>query len=86
LLARSRTHQSFVGTPKTLADLMENWLKQGACDGFNLLPLWFPGELELFVDEVVPILQRRNIYRREYEGETLRSHLGLNRLEMCRQN
>jgi alkanesulfonate monooxygenase SsuD/methylene tetrahydromethanopterin reductase-like flavin-dependent oxidoreductase (luciferase family) len=77
ILARSRTHQSFVGTPETLADHMQTWLNEGGCDGFNLLPAWFPGELELFVDQVVPVLQRRGIYRRDYEGGTLRSHLGL---------
>jgi alkanesulfonate monooxygenase SsuD/methylene tetrahydromethanopterin reductase-like flavin-dependent oxidoreductase (luciferase family) len=77
ILARSRTHQSFVGTPDLLADHMQMWLSQGGCDGFNLLPAWFPGELELFVEEAVPLLQRRGIYRRDYEGPTLRSHLGL---------
>jgi alkanesulfonate monooxygenase SsuD/methylene tetrahydromethanopterin reductase-like flavin-dependent oxidoreductase (luciferase family) len=83
ILARSRTHQSFVGTPETLADHMQTWLSQGGCDGFNLLPAWFPGELELFVDQVVPILQQRGIYRREYEGSTLRSHLGLAVPQTC---
>ncbi|MDR3535750.1 MAG: LLM class flavin-dependent oxidoreductase [Acetobacteraceae bacterium] len=77
ILARSRTHQSFVGTPETLADHMQTWLTQGGCDGFNLLPAWFPAELDLFVDEAVPILQRRGIYRHDYAGPTLRSHLGL---------
>lgn len=77
ILARSRTHQSFVGTPETLADHMAMWLHEGGCDGFNLLPAWFPGELELFVDQAVPVLQARGIYRRDYEGPTLRSHLGL---------
>jgi N-acetyl-S-(2-succino)cysteine monooxygenase len=77
ILARSRTHQSFVGTPETLADHMQAWLNEGGCDGFNLLPAWFPGELELFVDQAVPVLQRRGIYRRDYEGPTLRHHLGL---------
>jgi alkanesulfonate monooxygenase SsuD/methylene tetrahydromethanopterin reductase-like flavin-dependent oxidoreductase (luciferase family) len=77
ILARSRTHQSFVGTPETLADHMQTWLREGGCDGFNLLPAWFPGELELFVDQAVPVLQARGLYRRDYEGTTLRSHLGL---------
>jgi alkanesulfonate monooxygenase SsuD/methylene tetrahydromethanopterin reductase-like flavin-dependent oxidoreductase (luciferase family) len=77
ILARSRTHQSFVGTPETMADHMHTWLSEGGCDGFNLLPAWFPGELELFVDQAVPVLQRRGLYRRDYEGRTLRDHLGL---------
>jgi alkanesulfonate monooxygenase SsuD/methylene tetrahydromethanopterin reductase-like flavin-dependent oxidoreductase (luciferase family) len=83
ILARSRTHQSFVGTPETLADHMQTWLSQGGCDGFNLLPAWFPGELELFVDQVVPLLQQRGIYRRDYEGTTLRRHLGLTVPRRC---
>jgi alkanesulfonate monooxygenase SsuD/methylene tetrahydromethanopterin reductase-like flavin-dependent oxidoreductase (luciferase family) len=77
ILARSRTHQSFVGTPEMLADHMRMWLHEGGCDGFNLLPAWFPGELELFVDHAVPVLQKAGLYRRDYEGTTLRSHLGL---------
>ena len=77
ILARSRTHQSFVGTPETLAEHMRTWLTEGACDGFNLLPAWFPGELAVFVDHAVPELQKRGIYRRDYEGPTLRHQLGL---------
>jgi alkanesulfonate monooxygenase SsuD/methylene tetrahydromethanopterin reductase-like flavin-dependent oxidoreductase (luciferase family) len=76
ILARSRTHQSFVGTPEGMADHMQTWLQEGGCDGFNLLPAWFPGELELFVDQAVPVLQRRGLFRTGYEGTTLRGHLG----------
>ncbi|PZW44770.1 FMN-dependent oxidoreductase (nitrilotriacetate monooxygenase family) [Humitalea rosea] len=76
-IARSRAHQNFVGTPEQLADLMELWLKEGACDGFNLMPPYFPDQLAVFVDQVVPVLQRRGLFRKEYEGTTLREHLGL---------
>jgi alkanesulfonate monooxygenase len=56
---------------------MEEWLLAGACDGFNLLFPYFPGPLNAFVDLVVPELQRRGIFRTEYEGRTLRENLGV---------
>jgi hypothetical protein len=56
---------------------MEAWLLAEACDGFNLLFPYFPGPLEEFVDEVVPLLQRRGIYRTAYQGTTLRANLGV---------
>jgi FMN-dependent oxidoreductase (nitrilotriacetate monooxygenase family) len=77
IMVRSRVHQSFVGTPDQLADYMSQWLHEGGSDGFNILPPFFPGELALFVDHVIPALQRRNVYRRDYSGPTLRDHLGL---------
>ena len=77
LVAASRSHGSFVGTPETLVDHMKLWLDEGACDGFNIMPAWFHDEMDLFVDQVVPILQRRGLFRREYEGSMLRDHLGL---------
>lgn len=77
IMVRSRVHQSFVGTPDQLADHMAQWLHEGASDGFNILPPFFPGELALFVDHVVPALQRRGVFRRDYSGPTLRDHLGL---------
>jgi FMN-dependent oxidoreductase (nitrilotriacetate monooxygenase family) len=79
IIARSRTHQNFVGTPEQLADLMQRWLAEGGCDGFNIMPPYFPAQLQVFVEQVVPILQRRGIFRRDYEGPTLRDHLGLAR-------
>ena len=79
VMARSRVHQSFVGTPEQLARHMAHWVEEGGCDGFNILPQVFPNDLALFVDEVVPIMQRMGVYRREYEGTTLRDHLGLAR-------
>ena len=68
---------AMVGTPEMIADQMEEWLYSGACDGFNIMFPWVPGGLDDFVDRVVPELQRRNLFRREYEGKTLREHYGL---------
>jgi alkanesulfonate monooxygenase len=72
---------AFVGTAKDIADKMEEWLFTGAADGFNLMFHTVPSGLEEFVDQVVPELQARGIFRREYEGTTLREHLGLPRPE-----
>jgi alkanesulfonate monooxygenase len=72
---------AFVGTPATIADQMEEWLFTDACDGFNVMFPYLPAGLDDFVDGVVPELQRRGIYRREYEGITLRENLGLPRPE-----
>jgi alkanesulfonate monooxygenase len=72
---------ALVGTPKMIADQMEEWLESRACDGFNIMFPWVPGGLDDFVDRVVPELQRRNLFRREYEGRTLRENLGLPRPE-----
>lgn len=74
-----RGHWTVVGTPDQVADEMERWLHAGACDGFNILAPHHPGGLDAFVDGVVPILQRRGLLRRDYEGRTLRDHLGLAR-------
>ena len=72
---------AMVGTPEMIADQMEEWLYSNACDGFNIMFPWVPGGLDDFVDRVVPELQRRNLFRREYEGKTLRENLGLPRPE-----
>jgi len=69
----------FTGSPEQLADLIAEWVEAGGSDGFTLQPATVPEDLELFVDRVVPILQRRGLFRREYEGTTLRDHLGLAR-------
>jgi alkanesulfonate monooxygenase SsuD/methylene tetrahydromethanopterin reductase-like flavin-dependent oxidoreductase (luciferase family) len=74
-----RGHHVFRGTSEQLADLMGRWLEGGACDGFTLQPAYMPAELEIFVDEVVPLLQRRGLLRTDYESATLRGHLGLPR-------
>jgi FMN-dependent oxidoreductase (nitrilotriacetate monooxygenase family) len=72
---------AMVGTPRTIADQMEEWLYADACDGFNIMFPWVPGGLDDFVDRVVPELQRRGLFRRQYEGRTLRENLGLPRPE-----
>jgi len=70
-----------VGTPVEIADTMQEWLEAEASDGFNVMFPTVPAGLDDFVDLVVPELQRRGIFRREYEGVTLRDHLGLKRPE-----
>jgi alkanesulfonate monooxygenase SsuD/methylene tetrahydromethanopterin reductase-like flavin-dependent oxidoreductase (luciferase family) len=76
IMVRSRVHQSFVGTPEQLVDHMITWLNEGGSDGFNILPPIFPNDLALFVDQVVPLLQKRGVFRKDYAGPTLREHLG----------
>ncbi len=70
-----------LGTPAMIADQMQEWLEREACDGFNVMFPYLPGGLDDFVDKVVPELQRRGIFRTEYEGTTLRENLGLPRPE-----
>ena len=72
-------HRLFVGTPEQLAEDMAAWQAEGIADGFNLMPDVLPDGVTTFVDEVVPLLQARGIFRRDYEGTTLREHLGLAR-------
>jgi alkanesulfonate monooxygenase len=72
---------AFVGTPQTIADQMQEWLETEASDGFNIMFPYLPEGLNDFVDRVVPELQKRGIFRREYEGRTLRENLGLPRPE-----
>lgn len=69
----------FMGTPDTIADAMQEWLETDACDGFNVMFPFVPGGLDAFADKLVPELQRRSIFRLEYEGTTLRENLGLPR-------
>ncbi|MEQ6333932.1 LLM class flavin-dependent oxidoreductase [Sphingobium sp. MK2] len=70
-------HWMVVGTPEMIADLMEKCLNEGAADGFIVMPAAMPTSLNDFVELVVPELQRRGIFRTEYEGTTLRDNLGL---------
>jgi alkanesulfonate monooxygenase SsuD/methylene tetrahydromethanopterin reductase-like flavin-dependent oxidoreductase (luciferase family) len=72
-------HRLVVGSAEQVADTLEEWFLAGAADGFNLMPDMFPSGAEIFVDEVVPILRRRGLFRHEYAGTTLRHHLGLPR-------
>jgi FMN-dependent oxidoreductase (nitrilotriacetate monooxygenase family) len=78
-LAGARGHFVTAGSPEQIADLMEDWFRDGAADGFNLMPPVLPSMLEVFVAEVVPLLQRRGLFRKEYAGDTLRSLYGLPR-------
>ncbi|WP_211745689.1 LLM class flavin-dependent oxidoreductase [Paenibacillus sp. Marseille-Q4541] len=78
----TRGHMQFVGTPEQLADLMEEWFEARACDGFNIMPPVLPGDLDDFVNLVIPVLQKRGLFREEYTGTTLREHLGLSRPEI----
>jgi alkanesulfonate monooxygenase len=71
----------FVGTAKTIADQMEQCFVERGCDGFNIMFPFVPAGLDDFVEKVVPELQRRGLFRREYEGPTLRENLGLKRPE-----
>lgn len=75
--AASRGHMVLVGTPKAVVDSMQEWLDKSGCDGFNLIPSLFPDEFDAFVEMVIPELQQRGLFRRAYEGSTLRSLLGL---------
>jgi N-acetyl-S-(2-succino)cysteine monooxygenase len=74
-----RGHWIIRGTPQTIADHLEDWFTNGGCDGYNVMPPYLPGALDDFVEHVVPELQRRGIFRKEYEGKTLRENLGLRR-------
>jgi FMN-dependent oxidoreductase (nitrilotriacetate monooxygenase family) len=76
-LAGARGHYTFAGTPEQVADLMEDWVNHGAADGFNLMPPVLPQMLDLFIEEVIPLLQKRGIFRAGYDHETLRGHYGL---------
>jgi alkanesulfonate monooxygenase SsuD/methylene tetrahydromethanopterin reductase-like flavin-dependent oxidoreductase (luciferase family) len=81
-LAGARGHFTATGTPEQIADLIEDWFSDGAADGFNLMPPVLPAMLEVFVAEVVPLLQRRGLFRVAYAGATLRAHYGLARPDM----
>ncbi|MBS0561903.1 MAG: LLM class flavin-dependent oxidoreductase [Proteobacteria bacterium] len=70
-------HLGVIGTPTEVADTMQTWFEQGAADGFVVQPPYLPGSAEDFVDMVIPELQRRGLFRTEYEGRTLRQNLGL---------
>jgi FMN-dependent oxidoreductase (nitrilotriacetate monooxygenase family) len=72
-----RGHRVVVGTPSEVADALETWFRGGAADGFNLMPLTFPRGLEDIVDLLIPELQRRRLFRKDYEGKTLRENLAL---------
>lgn len=76
-LAGARGHRVVAGTPEQIADTIEEWFTTWAADGFNVMPPALPDGLDAFTEHVVPILQERGLFRREYTGSTLRDHLGL---------
>ncbi len=73
----SKGHRQLIGAVADIADSLQEWFEQGGADGFNVMPAMMPGGLRDFVDLVVPELQRRGVFRKAYEGVTLRDHLGL---------
>ena len=76
-LASARGHFTFAGTPEQVADLIEDWFTNGAADGFNIMPPLLPAMLDVFSAQVIPLLQKRGLFRSSYEGKTLREHYGL---------
>ncbi len=78
-LAGARGHFTFAGTPEQCADLMQDWFETGASDGFNLMPPVLPEMLDVFIADVMPILQQRGVFRTAYRGATLRDHFGIAR-------
>jgi FMN-dependent oxidoreductase (nitrilotriacetate monooxygenase family) len=73
----SKGHRQLIGAVADIADSLQEWFEQGGADGFNVMPAMMPGGLRDFVDLVVPELRRRGVFRKAYEGVTLRDHLGL---------
>ena len=77
--AGARGHGLAIGTPKEVADHMEQWVAEKACDGFNMMPPLYPRDLNRFIDLLMPELQRRGLYRTEYAATTMRGNLGVTR-------
>jgi FMN-dependent oxidoreductase (nitrilotriacetate monooxygenase family) len=75
ITAAARGHWVIYGTPKRIADTMQEWFEAERADGFVIMPPYFPGAFDDFVDLVVPELQHRGVFRKEYAGSTLRDHL-----------
>jgi FMN-dependent oxidoreductase (nitrilotriacetate monooxygenase family) len=76
-LGGGRGHFEFIGTPEQVADAITAWFEGGAADGFNIMAPALPSGLEAFIDQVLPILRGKGLFREEYEGTTLREHYGL---------
>jgi len=81
-VAAGRGHHIVLGTAEQIAGRMQEWFEGKAADGFNVMPPYFPGGLEDFNRQVVPILQDRGLFRTEYTGSTLRDHLNIARPEI----
>jgi alkanesulfonate monooxygenase SsuD/methylene tetrahydromethanopterin reductase-like flavin-dependent oxidoreductase (luciferase family) len=77
LVIETGNRQTFVGSPATVARAINDHVQSDAADGFILVPHLTPGGLDEFADRVVPLLQEQGVFRTEYEGTTLRDHLGL---------
>lgn len=77
LAIASHGHRIIMGSPQTIADDLQSWFEQGAADGFNLIPASMPDGLDDFVDLVIPVLQERGLFRRDYEETSLRERFGL---------
>ncbi|MFT3770643.1 MAG: LLM class flavin-dependent oxidoreductase [Minicystis sp.] len=78
-VSAGRGHRFILGSPEVIADQLEDWFVHEGADGFNIMPPYLPDQLDAFVDSVIPELQRRGLFRTEYEGRTLRESLGLTR-------
>jgi len=78
-IALTSGHRLVLGTPEEVADQLEDWFVNEGCDDYNVAPPYLPGGFDDFVNLVVPELQKRGLVRREYDGSTLRDHLGLPR-------
>lgn len=78
-LAAAQGHFTYAGTPEQIADLIEDWFTDGVADGINLMPALVPKILDIFIDEVVPLLQQRGLFRTAYRYKTLRGHYALDR-------
>ena len=77
MTAAARGHWVIYGTPHRIADIFEEWFTAELANGFIVMPAYFPGAFDDFVEFVVPELQRRGVFRKDYSGPTLRDHLGL---------
>ncbi|MGI3780188.1 MAG: NtaA/DmoA family FMN-dependent monooxygenase [Janthinobacterium lividum] len=77
LIVEVTNRQNFIGSASTVAAAIDEHVQADVCDGYILVPHITPGGLDRFADEVVPLLQERGSFRTEYEGVTLREHLGL---------
>lgn len=84
LMAAGRGHRMIIGTPTEVVDEMQTWFETGAADGFNIIPTHLPAGIDDFVRLIVPELQRRGIFRTQYEANTLRGNLGLPPRSLCR--
>jgi len=84
-LAGARGHLAVAGTPEQVADIIEDWFRNGAADGFNVMPPVIGQQFELFTSEVVPILRQRGLFRHDYESHTLRGHYGLAQLGQAQE-